>query len=203
MGDRSLAYRIRHLDRDRTGRRGRGLAGYIPRAEMETLAKIFSVPEITNMPPTRRVHSFSANGSGMKLLKPIPLRNFPLPEWRTSSTPSHPPPSSNWKTFELGFSPGLASERNRITCCVFVDRIERLESRAIKRISIPFPFYSISPNIPWKVRKVSFPGKISRSRLFRGPSFIEGSCSLRKTGRKDPGALSSLSRLRCYGKTFN
>lgn len=89
MGDRSLAYRIRHLDRDRTGRRGRGLAGYIPRAEMETLAKIFSVPEITNMPPTRRVHSFSANGSGMKLLKPIPLRNFPLPEWRTSSTPSH------------------------------------------------------------------------------------------------------------------
>lgn len=72
-------YRIRHLDRDRTGsERGRGLAGYI-RVEMETLAKIFSVPEITNMPPTRRVHSFSANGSGMKLLKPIPFETSRFP----------------------------------------------------------------------------------------------------------------------------
>lgn len=133
-GDRSLAYRIRHLDRDRTGswgegRRGgggegKGLAGYI-RVEMETLAKIFSVPEITNMPPTRRVHSFSANGSGMKLLKPIPFETSRFPEWGT--------PFSHLlfklENFRTRFStPGLASERNRITCCIFVGQ-DRKRSR--------------------------------------------------------------------------
>lgn len=140
------------------------MAGYI-RVEMETLAKIFSVPEITNMPPTRRVHSFSANGSGMKLLKPIPFE--------TSRFPNGEPPPLLFKleNFRTRFSPSLASERNRITCCIFVDRIERLESRVIKRISVPFPSLLIRSlqifAIPCKVRTL---GKISRSRCFEALS---------------------------------
>lgn len=39
--------------------------------------EIFFVPEITNMPPTRRVHSFSVNGSGMKF-PDRSARNFSL-----------------------------------------------------------------------------------------------------------------------------
>lgn len=143
---------------------------------METLAKIFSVPEITNMPPTRRVHSFSANGSGMKLLKPIPFETSRFPMGGTS------PLLFKLENFRTRFSPGLASERNRITCCIFVDRIERLESRVIKRISLPFP--SISSNIPWKLSNFRS-GKISRSRPgFEASSIIEGSSSLRMEGSR-------------------
>lgn len=142
---------------------------------METLAKIFSVPEITNMPPTRRVHSFSANGSGMKLLKPIPFE--------TSRFPNGEPPPLLFKleNFRTRFSPGLASERNRITCCIFVDRIERLESRVIKRISLPFPSDSISSNIRDSVQSSNF-GQNFEISLFRG--FIEGSSSLRLEGSR-------------------
>lgn len=116
-------------------------------------------------PPTRRVHSFSANGSGMKLLKPIPFE--------TSRFPNGEPPPLLFKleNFRTRFSPGLASERNRITCCIFVDRIERLESRVIKRISVPFPSLLIRSlqifAIPCKVRTL---GKISRSRCFEALS---------------------------------
>lgn len=86
------------------------------------------------------------------------------------------------ENFRTRFSPGLASERNRITCCIFVDRIERLESRVIKRISLPFP--SISSNIPWKLSNFRS-GKISRSRPgFEASSFIEGSSSLRMEGSR-------------------
>lgn len=57
----STLYGLRHLDRDSV------LLGVQGTREM---AKIFSTPEITNMPATQRVHSFSVNedGNGVTVL---------------------------------------------------------------------------------------------------------------------------------------
>lgn len=49
----STLYGLRHLDRD----------SVLPRVQRgkQEMAEIFSTPEITNMPATRPVHSFSVN----------------------------------------------------------------------------------------------------------------------------------------------
>lgn len=87
------------------------------------------------------------------------------------------------ENFRTRFSPGLASERNRITCCIFVDRIERLESRVIKRISLPFP------SLPFDLFKysvetfeLSFGQNFEISSWFRGLVLYRG-IVLVKNGR--------------------
>lgn len=158
---------------------------------METLAKIFSVPEITNMPPTRRVHSFSANGSGMKLLKPIPFETSRFPEWGT--------PFSHLlfklENFRTRFStPGLASERNRITCCIFVGQ-DRKRSRDYNQTRSSFDLFKCSKS---KVRSKISSGfeMVSRLALYREGSVL--------VGRIQPRFLHRwLLAWRCYGKTFN